>query len=174
PGARVAYEAGPTGFGLYRYLVAAGVDCEAVAPGLVPVRPGDRVKTDKRDAKRLAVLHAGGLLTAIFVPSPELEALRDLVRAREDARLDRMRARDRHADRRRPGVRGRRLRPLQDRRAVHELRRPGPFRALKRGGSPARIDHQGRLSARPPTTRRSRLELATSPDRRLRARPPST
>ena len=95
PGARVVYEAGPTGFGLYRHLVAAGIDCEVVAPGLVPSRPGDRVKTDKRDARRLAALHAGGLLTAIFVPSPELEALRDLVRAREDARLDRMRARHR-------------------------------------------------------------------------------
>jgi transposase len=95
PGARVAYEAGPTGFGLYRHLVAAGIDCEVVAPGLVPTRPGDRVKTDRRDARRLAALHASGLLTAIFVPSPELEALRDLVRAREDARLDRMRARHR-------------------------------------------------------------------------------
>lgn len=95
PGARVAYEAGPTGFGLHRYLIDAGVDCEVVAPGLVPVRPGDRVKTDKRDARRLAALHAGGLLTAIWVPPPELEALRDLVRAREDARLDRMRARHR-------------------------------------------------------------------------------
>lgn len=95
PGARVVYEAGPTGFGLYRHLRAAGVECEIVAPGLVPKRPGDRVKTDRRDARRLAALHAGGLLTAIWVPSPELEALRDLVRAREDARLDRMRARHR-------------------------------------------------------------------------------
>jgi transposase len=95
PGARVCHEAGPTGFGLHRHLLAAGVESVIVAPGLVPSRPGDRVKTDKRDARRLAALHAGGLLTAIFVPSPELEALRDLVRAREDARLDRMRARHR-------------------------------------------------------------------------------
>ena len=95
PGARVVYEAGPTGFGLYRHLVGAGVECEIVAPGLVPSRPGDRIKTDRRDARKLAALHASGLLTAIFVPSPELEALRDLVRAREDARLDRMRARHR-------------------------------------------------------------------------------
>src|SRR5215218_5481832 len=95
PGARVCQEAGPTGFGLHRHLLAAGIDSEVVAPGLVPSRPGDRVKTDKRDARRLAALHAGGLLTAISVPSPELEALRDLVRAREDARLDRMRARHR-------------------------------------------------------------------------------
>lgn len=66
-----------------------------VAPGLVPSRPGDRVKTDKRDARRLAGLHAAGLLTEIFILASEHEALRDLVRAREDARLDRMRARHR-------------------------------------------------------------------------------
>ncbi len=94
PGARCCYEAGPTGFGLYRHLVERGIDCQVVAPGLVPTPPGDRVKTDPRDARRLARLHAGGLLEPIYVPSPELEAARDLVRAREDARLDRMR--DRH------------------------------------------------------------------------------
>jgi transposase len=95
PGARVCQEAGPTGFGLHRALVAAGVDSVIVVPGLVPSRPGDRVKTDKRDARRLAGLHAAGLLTEIFIPTAEHEALRDLVRAREDARLDRMRARHR-------------------------------------------------------------------------------
>jgi len=95
PGARVCQEAGPTGFGLHRALVAAGVESVIVAPGLVPSRPSDRVKTDKRDARRLAGLHAAGLLTEIFIPTPEHEALRDLVRAREDARLDRMRARHR-------------------------------------------------------------------------------
>jgi transposase len=94
PGVRCCYEAGPTGFGLYRHLVERGIDCAVVAPGLVPQRPGDRVKTDPRDARKLARLLAGGLLEAIQVPSPELEAVRDLVRAREDARLDRMR--DRH------------------------------------------------------------------------------
>jgi transposase len=94
PGARVCYEAGPTGFGLYRHLTAAGIACEVVAPGLVPLRPGDRVKTDPRDARKLARLHAGGLLESICVPSVELEAVRELVRAREAARLDRMR--DRH------------------------------------------------------------------------------
>jgi transposase len=94
PGARCCYEAGPTGFGLHRYLVGRGVDCAVVAPGLVPQRPGDRVKTDPRDARKLARLLAGGLLEPIHVPSPELEAVRDLVRAREAARLDRMR--DRH------------------------------------------------------------------------------
>jgi transposase len=77
-----------------RHLCELGIDCRVVAPGLVPQRPGDRVKTDSRDARKLARLLAGGLLEPIHVPSPELEAARDLVRAREDARLDRMR--DRH------------------------------------------------------------------------------
>jgi transposase len=94
PRLRCCYEAGPTGFGLYRYLVERGIECSVVAPGLVPQRPGDRVKTDPRDARKLARLLAGGLLEPIYVPPPELEAVRDLVRAREDARLDRMR--DRH------------------------------------------------------------------------------
>jgi transposase len=94
PSVRCCYEAGPTGFGLYRHLVERGIDCAVVAPGLVPQRPGDRVKTDPRDARKLARLLAGGLLEPIHVPSPEQEAARDLVRAREDARLDRMR--DRH------------------------------------------------------------------------------
>src|SRR2546429_5890789 len=94
PGVRCCYEAGPTGFGLYRHLVERGIECAVVAPGLVPQRPGDRVKTDPRDARKLARLLAGGLLEPIHVPPPALEAVRDLVRAREDARLDRMR--DRH------------------------------------------------------------------------------
>ena len=93
PGARCCYEAGPTG--LYRHLRERGIACDVVAPGLVPSRPGDRVTTDRRDSRKLARLHAAGLLEAIHVPSSELEALRDLVRAREDARLDRMRARHR-------------------------------------------------------------------------------
>jgi transposase len=94
PGARCCYEAGPTGFGLCRHLTEVGIACEVVAPGLVPSRPGERIKTDPRDARKLARLHAGGLLEPIHVPSPEVEAARDLVRAREDARIDRMR--DRH------------------------------------------------------------------------------
>ena len=94
PSVRCCYEAGPTGFGLYRHLVGRGIDCQVVAPGLVPQRPGDRIKTDSRDARKLARLLAGGLLEPIHVPARELEAARDLVRAREDARLDRMR--DRH------------------------------------------------------------------------------
>src|SRR5947208_10095494 len=94
PVVRCCYEAGPTGFGLYRHLIDHGIDCQVVAPGLVPQRPGERIKTDSRDARKLARLLAGGLLEPIHVPSRELEAARDLVRAREDARLDRMR--DRH------------------------------------------------------------------------------
>src|SRR2546430_10511665 len=94
PAVRCCYEAGPTGFGLYRYLSGRGIDGAVIAPGLVPQRPGDRVKADPRDARKLARLFAGGLLEPIFVPSLETEAARDLVRAREDARLDRMR--DRH------------------------------------------------------------------------------
>jgi transposase len=94
PAVRCCYEAGPTGFGLYRHLVERGIECAVVAPGLVPQRPGERIKTDTRDARKLARLLAGGLLEPIHVPSPAFEAARDLVRAREDARLDRMR--DRH------------------------------------------------------------------------------
>jgi transposase len=95
PRVRCCYEAGPTGFGLYRHLRARGIACDVVAPGLVPKRPGERIKTDPRDARKLAQLHAAGLLAPIHVPSPELEAARDLIRAREDARLERMRARHR-------------------------------------------------------------------------------
>src|SRR5262245_61491830 len=58
PGARVCYEAGPTGFGLYRELVGAGIACVVVAPGSIPTKPGERIKTDKRDARKLARLHA--------------------------------------------------------------------------------------------------------------------
>jgi transposase len=92
---RCCYEAGPTGFGLYRHLVERGIACEVVAPGLVPQRPGDRIKTDSRDARKLALLHAAGLLSPIRVPTAQLEAARDLIRAREDARIERMRARHR-------------------------------------------------------------------------------
>src|SRR5213592_4200005 len=95
PGVRCCYEAGPTGFGLYRHLVERGIACDVVAPGLVPQRPGDRIKTDPRDARKLAQLHAAGLLSAIHVPTQQLESARDLIRAREDARIERMRARHR-------------------------------------------------------------------------------
>jgi transposase len=92
---RVAYEAGPTGFGLARALTAAGVGCVVAAPGKIERPAQDRVKTDRRDAERLARLLMVGALHPVRVPSTEEEALRDLVRAREDVRGDLMRARHR-------------------------------------------------------------------------------
>src|SRR6266508_2934873 len=74
------YEAGPTGYDLYRLLTGLGVRCDVVAPSLIPKRRGDHVKTDKRDARRLAGLHRAGELVAIGVPSPAQEAVRDLCR----------------------------------------------------------------------------------------------
>jgi transposase len=93
--ARVAYEAGPSGFALARALVAAGVECVMAAPGKIERPAQDRVKTDRRDAERLVRLLMVGGLHAVRVPSVEEEALRDLVRAREDVRGDLMRARHR-------------------------------------------------------------------------------
>src|SRR3954451_8220149 len=81
---RATYEAGPTGFVLARRLEAVDVDCLVCAPGLIPRGPSDRVKTDRRDAERLVRLLAAGELHAVAVPTVEEEALRDLVRARED------------------------------------------------------------------------------------------
>ena len=92
---RACYEAGPTGYVLYWQLVALGVDCQVVAPTLVPTKAGDRVKTDRRDAEKLARCFRAGDLTAVWVPDAAHEALRDLVRAREDAREDQHRARQR-------------------------------------------------------------------------------
>jgi transposase len=91
----VAYEAGPTGFGLARACAAAQVPCLVAAPSKIARAPGERVKTDRRDALRLARLLRLGELTAVRVPTPAEEAARDLVRAREDARGDLMRARHR-------------------------------------------------------------------------------
>ena len=91
----VAYEAGPTGFGLYRSLVAVGIRCEVVAPSKLHKPAGDRVKTDARDAIHLARLLRLDEVTAVTVPTVETETARDLVRAREDARADLMRARHR-------------------------------------------------------------------------------
>jgi transposase len=92
---RVAYEAGPTGFGLARALAAAGVGCVVAAPGKIERPAQDKVKTDRRDAERLVRLLMVGALHPVRVPSIEEEALRDLVRAREDVRGDLMRARHR-------------------------------------------------------------------------------
>jgi transposase len=79
------YEAGPCGFGIHRYLTAQSEDCVVVNPSSMPKRSGDRIKTDRRDGDALARLHRAGELTAIYLPTADDEALRDLVRAREDA-----------------------------------------------------------------------------------------
>src|SRR5712672_959960 len=79
------YEAGPTGYGLYRQIKALGHECVVVAPSLIPKKPGDRVKTNRRDALNLAKLLRAGELTAVWVPDARHEAMRDLVRARLDA-----------------------------------------------------------------------------------------
>jgi transposase len=92
---RVCYEAGPHGYGLYWLLAKLGVHCDVVAPTLVPVKSGDRVKTNRRDAEKLARCYRSGDLTAIWVPDGAYEALRDLVRAREVAKKDQLRARHR-------------------------------------------------------------------------------
>jgi transposase len=92
---RFCYEAGPTGYALYWQLSKLGAPCEVVAPTLVPVKAGDRVKTDRRDALKLARNYRAGELTAVWVPDADHEALRDLVRAREAAKKDQLRARHR-------------------------------------------------------------------------------
>ena len=92
---RCAYEAGPCGYALQRQLVEKGIECQVIAPSLIPRKPGERIKTDRRDASKLAELFEGGLLTEVHPPTPEAEAVRDLSRAREDAMEDRQRARHR-------------------------------------------------------------------------------
>jgi transposase len=92
---KACYEAGPTGYTLYWQLSSLGVPCQVIAPSLVPVKAGDRVKTDRRDAAKLARSYRAGDLTPVWVPDAAHEALRDLVRAREDAKQDQLRARHR-------------------------------------------------------------------------------
>jgi transposase len=94
-GLAVCYEAGPGGFDLYRLLCSFGVACDVVAPSLIPVRAGDRVKTDRRDAKKLVRLYRAGALSFVHPPTPETEGLRDLLRCREDLRRARIAARNR-------------------------------------------------------------------------------
>lgn len=88
-----SYEAGPCGYGLYRQLVGLGFDCEVVAPSRIPRAPAERVKTDRRDARKLARLSRSGELTAVWVPDEEHEAMRDLVRSRWDFKDAERRAR---------------------------------------------------------------------------------
>lgn len=92
---RACYEAGPTGFALYWQLTELGVECDVIAPTLIPKKPGERIKTDRRDALKLARCFRAGDLTAVWVPDQAHEALRDLVRAREAAKYDQHRARQR-------------------------------------------------------------------------------
>ena len=90
--ARACYEAGPLGYAPQRQLAASGLPCEDIAPTLIPRRPGVRVKTDTRDAKKLVKLYRSGELTPIRIPTPEEEAARDLVRCREACGVDALRA----------------------------------------------------------------------------------
>jgi transposase len=92
---RACYEAGSCGYELYRQLAGMDIACDVIAPALIPVRAGDRVKTDRRDAEKLARLYRAGELTSIRVPTEAQEALRDLVRCREDLREDVVRERQR-------------------------------------------------------------------------------
>jgi transposase len=94
-GVRCCYEAGPCGFDLQRYLHAKGIACDVIAPALIPRRVGNRVKTDRRDAAQLAVLYRAGALTAIHIPTEPEEAVRDLLRCREDICTDLLRAKHR-------------------------------------------------------------------------------
>lgn len=96
PGAiRVCYEAGPCGYALYRQLSTERVSCQVIAPALIPRKPGERIKTNRRDATKLAELFRAGLLTEVQPPTCEDEAVRDLCRARDAARIDLQRARHR-------------------------------------------------------------------------------
>jgi len=92
---RACYEAGPTGFGLYRSATAAGIEMQVIAPGKTPRGPSDRVKTDRKDAELLARLLLAGSLTGVVVPPPAVEGARDLTRAHDAARRDLMTARHR-------------------------------------------------------------------------------
>lgn len=92
---KIFYEAGPCGYALQRQVTTARVSCDVVAPALIPRKPGERVKTNRRDARKLAELGRAGLLTAVQPPTPEDEAVRDLARARDDAREDLQRCRHR-------------------------------------------------------------------------------
>ncbi len=91
------YEAGPTGYVLKRLLDRAGISCQVIAPSLIPVKPGSAIKTDRRDARKLAELLRAGLLTEVAPPTEDEEAVRDLTRSRDDAQRDLTRARNRLA-----------------------------------------------------------------------------
>ncbi|MBA3640142.1 MAG: IS110 family transposase [Acidobacteria bacterium] len=92
---RCCYEAGPCGYALQRQMTTERLHCQVIAPALIPRKPGERIKTNRRDAQKLVELHRAGLLTEVRPPTPEEEAVRDLCRARDDAREDLQRSRHR-------------------------------------------------------------------------------
>lgn len=92
---KCVYEAGPCGYGLYRSLTASGFSCEVIAPSLTPKKPGQRVKTNRLDARQLGIYYRGGQLTPIRIPDEKQEALRDLLRARDDVRRNLLQSRQR-------------------------------------------------------------------------------
>jgi transposase len=92
---RCVYEAGPCGYGLYRTLTASGFHCQVIAPSLIPRKPGERVKTNRLDARRLGSYYRAGQLTPIRIPDEKQEALRDLLRARDDVRRNLLQSRQR-------------------------------------------------------------------------------
>ena len=92
---RFVYEAGPCGYQIYRHLDAKGIHCSVVAPSMIPRRSGDRIKTDRRDAIKLVRLFRAGELTSIYMPAPENEAIRDLIRCRDDMKRFERKARQR-------------------------------------------------------------------------------
>jgi transposase len=94
-GLTICYEAGPTGYALSWQRTKIGVECEVVAPSLIPRKPGDKIKTDRRDAEKLALCDQSGTLTPVWVPGAAHEALRDLVRARAATKRDESRAKRR-------------------------------------------------------------------------------
>ena len=89
------YESGPCGYGVYREIIETGHDCQVVALSLIPRKPGDRVKTDRRDAVSLAQLHRAGELTPVWVPGRDQEVVRDLTRARENMKAMELKGRQR-------------------------------------------------------------------------------
>jgi transposase len=152
---RVCYEAGPTGYELARLLHRQGVACQVIAPSLIPRAAGDKVKTDRRDCRRLARLHRAGELVAIRIPSAREEAVRDLCRARADLVDDRSRARRQLQSLLLRHGRGLSRRCLLDRQARAlagrpALRRPAAASHLRplpgSGGHPRRgsVRHRGR------------------------------
>jgi transposase len=148
------YEAGPTGYGLYRQIVGLGQSCTVVAPSMIPRKPGERVKTNRRDAQSLARMHRAGELTAVWVPDDTHEAVRDLVRTRAAAVEDYRRKRQqvssfllRHGRifERSPTWKGQHLRWLNSQNFTHPARRLAYQEMLNAVGAAA--ERIGRLDA---------------------------